>query len=343
LRRQRADRIPVIVQVDRRSHVAHRPAELGSLRHNDPVPVSIEDDRWIRQQAMAWLTIRTNDGRDPISTIDLDDFTLDGRPFRLKDRQQGIWKPASFRAALSIQTVYRADGRNRPYADDVGADGLLRYKWRGTDPNLYVNVALREAMNLRLPLIWFFGVGVALWQPVFPVYILAEEPAEYQFVVDPDVARTLAPTGSVVEEHLRRYIIAETRRRLHQPVFRASVMRAYGSRCALCSLRHGELLDAAHIVPDGLDGGEPVVRNGLALCKIHHAAFDARIVGIRPDLGVEVRADLLAEIDGPMLRYGIQGLHGGRLMILPEARSERPDPERLEWAYERFRAAPAAG
>jgi putative restriction endonuclease len=313
------------------------------LRHTEPVAVSIEEDRRIRREAMAWLTIRTNDGRDPISTADLNDFTVDGRPFRIKDRQQGIWKPAPFGAALSIQTVYRADGQNRPYADDVGPDGLLRYKWRGTDPNLYVNVALREAMALGLPLIWFFGVGVALWQPIFPVYVLAEEPERHQFVVDPDVARTLAPTGSVVEEHLRRYIIAETKRRLHQPVFRATVMRAYGSRCALCSLRHGELLDAAHIVPDGVDGGEPVVRNGLALCKIHHAAFDARIIGIRPDLRVEVRPDLLEEIDGPMLRYGIQGLHGGRLMVVPQARSERPDRQRLEWAYDRFRGAPAAG
>jgi putative restriction endonuclease len=125
---------------------------------------------------------------------------------------------------------------------------------------------------------------------------------------------------------------------LHQPVFRATVMRAYGMRCALCSLRHGELLDAAHIVPDGVDGGDPIVCNGLAMCKIHHAAFDARIIGIRPDLGVEVRDDLLHEIDGPMLRYGIQGLHGGRLMVVPDARSERPDRQRLEWAYDRFKS-----
>jgi hypothetical protein len=35
-----------------------------------------------------------------------------------------------------------------------------------------------------------------------------------------------------------------------------------------------ELLDAAHILPDGHPKGEPVVPNGLALCKLHHAAFD---------------------------------------------------------------------
>jgi putative restriction endonuclease len=305
--------------------------------------ISPADDRRLRQEAMAWLTIRTNDGRDAISTQDLGDFTFDGAPFLLKDRQQGIRKPAGFEAALSIQTVYRSDGQERPYEDDMGTDGLLRYKWRGTDPNLYVNVALREAMNRKVPLIWFFGVGVAMWQPIFPIYIVGEEVEQHQFVAATDVGRLLAETGSPIEENLRRYVIAETRRRLHQPVFRATVMRAYETRCAVCALRHGELLDAAHIIPDGVDGGEPIIRNGLALCKIHHAAFDARILGIRPDSQVEIRADLLVEIDGPMLRHGLQELHGRSLMNLPRARNERPDQERLAWAYHRFLDAPRAG
>ncbi|WFR74686.1 HNH endonuclease signature motif containing protein [Prescottella defluvii] len=59
-------------------------------------------------------------------------------------------------------------------------------------------------------------------------------------------------------------------------------MRAYETRCAVCSLAHGSLLDAAHIVSDGHDAGIASVRNGLALCKIHHAAFDVRILGITP-------------------------------------------------------------
>jgi putative restriction endonuclease len=67
--------------------------------------VSPEFDRRARIEAMTWLTIRTNDGRDAISTQDLADFTLDGQPFLLKDRQQGIRKPAGFDAAFSIQTV----------------------------------------------------------------------------------------------------------------------------------------------------------------------------------------------------------------------------------------------
>jgi hypothetical protein len=43
-------------------------------------------------------------------------------------------------------------------------------------------------------------------------------------------------------------------------------------------------------------------------------------------------------IDGPM-EHGLKGRRGQRLMALPAARGERPDPELLEWRYDRFRAA----
>ena len=55
--------------------------------------------------------------------------------------------------------------------------------------------------------------------------------------------------------------------------------------------------------------------NGLALCNIHHAAFDASILGVRPDYVVEIRSDVLTEIDGPMLKYGLQASHGERLFV----------------------------
>ena len=98
------------------------------------------------------------------------------------------------------------------------------------------------------------------------------------------------------------------RQRLHQRSFRERVLRAYREQCALCRLRHQELLDAAHIVPDTEPGGDPIVPNGLSLCKLHHAAFDRHFVGVRGHYVVEVRPDLLEEHDGPMLVHGLQGL-----------------------------------
>lgn len=300
-------------------------------------------DARLRRELMAWLTVRTHDGAQPVATSDLADFSFDGERFRVMDAQRGIWKPAVLASALSLRTTYRTPGQPRPYDDRTGDDGLVRYKWRGDDGERWENRALRTALWDQVPLVWFFGVGPALWHPVFPVFVVGEDPRNQEFIVDPDAARGLVSPGSLVEEHLRRYVLAQTRRRLHQPVFRATVLRAYESRCAVCSLAHAELLDAAHIVPDSDPGGIASVRNGLALCKLHHAAFDANILGIDPNLRIEIRADLLEEIDGPTLRYGLQERHGERLRVLPHARAERPDRDLLAERFAAFRAAPLAG
>jgi len=84
------------------------------------------------------------------------------------------------------------------------------------------------------------------------------------------------------------------------------------------------LLEAAHILPDDHPLGEPVVPNGLALCKLHHAAFDAYIIGVTPDLEVTVRLDVLQEIDGPMLQHGLQGFQGWRIHV-PRADHLKPN------------------
>lgn len=75
-------------------------------------------------------------------------------------------------------------------------------------------------MRQRVPLIWFFDVGMAVWKPVYPIYVRTEQARQQQFFVDPDVARNLVETGSPIEDDLRRYIVAETRRRLRKPVSR---------------------------------------------------------------------------------------------------------------------------
>jgi putative restriction endonuclease len=100
-------------------------------------------------------------------------------------------------------------------------------------------------------------------------------------------------------------------------------------------VKHPELLDAAHIIPDGEEGGEPIVPNGLSLCKIHHAAFDNYIVGLNPYYKIIVRKDILEEIDGPMLKYGIQEMHGHKI-ILPNKIQNRPDQDRLEIRFKAF-------
>ena len=133
----------------------------------------------------------------------------------------------------------------------------------------------------------------------------------------------------------REYVTSLARRRLHQEAFRERVLRAYRNQCAFCRLRHSELLDAAHIIPDREPEGEPVIRNGISLCRLHHAAFDRFFLAVRPDHIIEVRQDVLEEIDGPTLQHAIQGLHG-QPIVLPRKSEEQPATEFLLERYGRF-------
>lgn len=291
----------------------------------------------VRAAAMAWLDARAQAGQELLRFEDLAEFRFEGQRIPLMDRQRGIRRPRSWDSALSFRTTFTPPNQVPPYEDTEGPDGLLRYKYRGEDPDHPENVALRRALWRRQPLIWFVGVASGRYLPRYPVWLVADEPDRLQFAVALDGAQLLVRHDTLGPDD-RDYVRRLTRLRLHQPVFRARVLQAYASTCAMCRLRHTSLLDAAHILPDTHPRGTPVVPNGLALCKIHHAAFDQNILGVRPDLVVEVRRDILAEVDGPMLRHGLQEM-AGVTVCAPTRRDARPDRARLEERYEQFRTA----
>ena len=300
--------------------------------------VSSSYDERLRAAAMAWLDERRSQGTETVRYDELAGFTFEGRRIPLMDPQRGIRKPAVLDAALSFRTTFTPPSQVPPYHDAEGPDGLLRYKYRRDDRGAAENEALRRALQQRLKLVWFFGVAPGVFQAIYPVWVVGDEPEDEQFVVAVDQAQRFIPVGEALDDDQRRYAERLTRLRLHQPVFRARVLSAYGEQCAMCRLRHASLLDAAHILPDTHPHGQPVVPNGLSLCKIHHAAYDGNILGVRPDLVVEVKPKILAEIDGPMLRHGLQEMSGATLLV-PRARDAQPDRARLEERYEQFRAA----
>ncbi len=68
----------------------------------------------------------------------------------------------------------------------------------------------------------------------------------------------------------------------------------------------------------------------------YHAAFDRGIIGVRPDYVIEVPKDVLKEVDGPMLKYGLQALHNSEL-FLPSRMEDQPSKAALERRYQDFR------
>ena len=257
----------------------------------------------------------------------------------------GIWKPKQFKLIpISITT-----SPNSPYDDYSNEKGFIIYRYRGTNPQHRDNVGLREAWKRQTPLIYFHGNSIGKYFAYWPVFIVGDDPASLSFTVAFDDASLAGFYSDQVSglshrfddlilredaAYRRQYATSAVKTRLHQSAFRTRVLEAYHEQCTFCRLRHPELLDAAHILPDSHPEGIPEVPNGLSLCKIHHAAFDRNIIGITPDYEIRVQERVLNERDGPMLRHGIQELHQ-RKLILPHSEKHWPDRRKLE---ERFRA-----
>jgi putative restriction endonuclease len=300
------------------------------------------DDQRVRLTAFQFLEEQTKAHGDTALPRNLlaTGFTFDGTRVPLLG-PQGIFKPVILQLPLSITTVPPSDRAGQPYDDTFDPGGLLRYRYRGTDPTHRDNVGLRQAMRDQVPLIYFYGIVVGRYLPFWPVFIVGDDPQGLTFTVAVDDRQlaTVVPTVDATETDIRRrYVTRLVRQRLHQQAFRERVIAAYREHCAICRLRHLELLEAAHIVADSEPEGDPRISNGLALCKLHHAAFDCHIIGVRPDYVVEVRADVLNEIDGPMLLHGLQGFHGKPLLV-PTRESLRPNHRLLEERYSLFKRA----
>lgn len=302
----------------------------------------LNDDK-VRITAFEWLTVQVAINGDTLPRAVLQrGFVLDGQQIHLLS-PKGIFTPKGLKIPLSIVT-----SPNGPYNDGFSPDGLLQYKYRGNDPQHRDNVGLRTAMARRIPLIYFHGIAPGKYLASWPVYIVSDDRRNLTFTVMVDDVATVRltpgnPPKQTVQDpealfSRRAYITTLVRKRVHQQAFRVRVLAAYREQCACCRLRHQELLDAAHIIPDSEPEGEPIVSNGIALCKLHHAAFDELFIGITPDHVIHVRKDILTESDGPMLRHGLQGLDGGKI-VLPRSSKLQPNRELLEARYRRFKEA----
>lgn len=271
-------------------------------------------------------------------------FSYRGERIPLINPQRGIFKPQRMRQLLSIRTVFPKPGGKVWYDDqrDVHrqifeAEETVDYAFMGTDPDAADNRWLREAFEAQVPIIYFLGVAPGRAQAMLPAFIAGWDAkalkARVAFSVQGRDA--LAPPASAIE---RRYALRTVQQRLHQASFREAVITAYEGRCALSGLPEPLLLDAAHIVADGDERfGQAMVTNGIPLSKIHHAAFDAHLIGIDPDFRLHVSERLMSQKDGPMLE-ALKALNGGTLHG-PKRLQDRPDRDRLALRFERFRDA----
>ena len=287
---------------------------------------------------------RLNTVRDHLTREELQaGFSFKGQRISLANTPRGIFKPRQMRFLLSITTVFPRRGSKIWYDDQrevhrqiFAGDETVDYAFMGQDPEAADNRWLREAWEHRIPVIYFLGIAPGRYQALLPVFISGWDAKTLKARVAfgmPD-QEILVPPEDAPE---RRYALRHVKQRLHQASFREAIISAYNGRCALSGLAEPLLLDAAHIIADKDERfGQPVIPNGIPLSKIHHAAFDAHLIGIDPDYRLHVSDRLLDQSDGPMLE-ALQRLNGGALH-LPSRDKDRPDRDRLAVRFERFQA-----
>jgi putative restriction endonuclease len=296
-------------------------------------------DLQVRIAAFNWLSEQVNSHGDVLTRdVLLQGFEFHGQRVPLV-APNGIFKPQILKLPLSITTTVKG-----PYDDNyLEKDGFLHYRYRGDNPNHLDNVGLRKVFELNLPLVYLHGLQPGKYLAIYPVYIVGDDPTNLTFNVsvdDPLPAFAYSESSishqiAEVSDARHAYMTAIVKIRLQQRSFREKVLDAYRSQCAFCRLKHRELLDAAHIIPDNLPAGKSTIENGLSLCKLHHAAYDSFMIGVTPDYVIQIREDILEEEDGPVLQHGLKGLHQSRL-ILPSSKSHYPSRDALEWRYRRF-------
>jgi putative restriction endonuclease len=271
-------------------------------------------------------------------------FMVDGQRVPLINPQRGIFKPKEMRNLLSIRTVYPAKGRKVWYDDQrevheqiERGEELIDYDFMGDDPEAPDNRWLREAMQNQIPILYFLGVAPARYTLIWPTYIAEWLPQQLKARLAFGAQPQPAAKWDIPAAPERKYALRLVRQRLHQATFREAVLTAYDNRCAISGLPEPRLLDAAHIIVDGdAYSGQPVVPNGLPLSKLHHAAFDANLIGIDPEFRIHISDQLMSMNDGPMFEQGIKAM-AGRQLRLPTRQLDWPDPERLAQRFEEFR------
>ena len=125
-----------------------------------------------------------------------------------------------------------------------------------------------------------------------------------------------------------------TRRTKRDPAFRPAVLDAYDSRCAVCAFDvrvagKPTAVEAAHIHWHA-DAGPARVRNGLALCTLHHRLFDRGAFTLSAD---DITVMVSEEAAGTGFEESLGRFHGMAPRVLPRSDRDLPAARYLRWHY----------
>lgn len=276
----------------------------------------------------------------PSSAIE-EGFTFSGERVLLMNRVRGIFKPRQMaEGVLSIKTTIPRDGGVNIYNDQLTDDGYYQYSLQAGDPRGSGNKCLWQALETKQPFIYFHAIAPAVYKALWPCFINNIFPDEGYARVLVGIARPSVVSRKVEytipDDIESRYMVRESKVRLHQAAFRSAVLGVYNNRCAVTGMIAPKLIDAAHIIPDAEVGASQLINNGIALSNIHHRAYDRGLIGIDPDYRIQVSEHISPNEENDFIQKAFKA-YDQKLLHLPKNVKSRPDCDLLAQRFEHYK------
>lgn len=144
-----------------------------------------------------------------------------------------------------------------------------------------------------------------------------------------DVLRRMASSPLEVEPDdvpgPRRKVMTTTLRLLRDRRFSQNVLEAYRHKCAFCAVQL-QLLDAAHILPVAHPESHDRVSNGVALCALHHRAYDGALVTFDSAYVIRMSPNAVTSLKGDGRAGGLAGFKSALrpTLLVPGRRASQP-------------------
>jgi len=190
----------------------------------------------------------------------------------------------------------------------------------------------REVVAAVAPdsLLWYVQQGE-------PLHNVDDDANQVAQMIDasPEEQRAFIDESQTSDQAARRVELIETLRRHRDARFRPAVLQAYRFRCAVCDTAL-KLVDAAHIIPVSHPLGTDEVTNGVALCRLHHGAYDNGLLGIQSTYRIILNPDAINRLERADLNAGLAVFRKAlpAQITPPRVPEVRPDPNHLRIGLE---------
>lgn len=272
----------------------------------------------------------------------------------------GGWARASdeYRIQVTGATLNKKEGETTlllgwhlGYEAFVGFDIDFHYQQRSSSPSMqvkedYLNRAHKEGMSLYKR---SNGEIVVCFDPTYLCDYIKNINSFHKFTGvrgELNAASTAISKISseqekekalkIIRAKKRVEFIRNIRQKSREYDFRSRVLTAYGNRCCMCGVQL-KLVEAAHILPVAVQGSTDETKNGVALCSIHHKAYDNNLISFDDSYRIEISQNQIKRIGSLNFLGGYKEFKTNlkAAILLPADCRDYPDKEYINNSREK--------